>query len=186
MRRFITMLTLITLLGFHSMSFAQTAPAPSSIGWDVEVDPLAYALKGHSLHVGLWWQQWRVDLGSFALTAPTWSHGQDGFTQSFTGFGTKVDRFFGGTRDGFFVGAEAGLAYTTVRLDETGQSDTMPVLNVGGRAGYRWSITERFYATPWLGVGYAFGARDSTWGEARFSPQRVTVFPTLHVGYRIQ
>lgn len=187
--------TLIALILLSTLSLSAEAAAqgsvashtqPPSIGWDVEVDPLAYALKGHSLHVGLWMKQWRLDLGSFGLAAPSWIHGQEGFTQSFSGFGLKLDYFFKPSRAGVFVGLETGLARTTIRQESTGLSDTLPVLNAGGRAGYRWTFGERFFVSPWVGVGYAFGAHDSVLGGARFSPQRITVFPTIHVGYQIQ
>jgi hypothetical protein len=183
-------LILLSTLSLSTKAAAQDGVAlnkqPSLVGWDVEIDPLAYALKGHSLHVGLWLKQWRLDLGSFGLTVPSWVHGQEGFTQSFSGFGMKLDYFINPTQDGIFLGLETGLARTTIRQESTGLSDTLPVLNAGGRVGYRWTLGEHFFVSPWVGVGYAFGARDSVLGDAQFSSQRITIFPTIHVGYQIQ
>ena len=56
---------------------------------DVEVDPTAYALGGHSLHAGIARGHWRVDLGNFAMDLPAFAHADDGVAVSFDGFGAK-------------------------------------------------------------------------------------------------
>ncbi len=64
----------------------------------------------------------------------------------------------------------------------------MPRLNGGGGAtagahlGYRIALPSGFYATPWLGVGYAFGAQDVRLGGAQLDAIAVRVFPAIHLG----
>jgi len=86
---------------------------------------------------------------------------------------------------GPFAGVEAGLVGTTLRSPD-GDHDFDRRLQVGGRAGWRISLPAGFYATPWIGVGYAIGAGDRRVGTFVYEESPWVVFPTLHVGYRIR
>ncbi len=192
-----TTLTALTLVLFTtSLASAQQKNTPSSapaqeashalrLGFDVEIDPLAYAVKGHSLHVGIWLDQLRLDLGSFGLEIPEFAHGQKGFTSSFSGFGTKADWFFHRDRDGWFLGLEAGLARVTIARPQEQLAAQHLQISMGARAGYRWTLVDSFYVEPWIGVGYALGAKDVQLGQERFENNPLVIFPTIHIGYQI-
>src|SRR5882724_10999675 len=88
------------------------APQASPFHADVEVDPTAYVLDGDSIHVGLGYRQFRLDLGVFALALPQFAHGDDGFDVSFGGFGAKLQWFPLAEQRGLVVGVDGG--YTRV------------------------------------------------------------------------
>lgn len=154
-------------------------------GFDVETDPLAFIAQGHSLHAGIWWDDVRLDVGSFGLVIPEFVHGQSGFEAAFTGFGTKADVFWGDRRDGLLTGVELAVSRVTVRHLESTASDVQTQVGVSGRVGYRWASEAGLYVQPWVGVGYMFGGSDVVLGGERFETAPLTVFPTVHVGYQI-
>lgn len=88
--------------------------------------------------------------------------------------------------DGPFVGVQVGRAHATVTHDESGASTDFYVHECAVRAGYQWDITAGFYLVPWLSVGYAPDLKAVTLaGEEQNEPSKLTLFPTLHIGYRI-
>lgn len=159
------------------------AQADDGVGFDVELDPLAYALGGYSLHVGAWLDHWRFDLGAFALAMPEALHGQAGFDASFHGVGAKADYTFADDRSGLFLGVDGGVMSLAVRRDEGAAFGT--VYGVGVRTGYRFVIAERLTVTPWISVGRNFGDTELAVGEHTFAPSAWSVFPTVHLGYLI-
>ncbi|MFO0745590.1 MAG: hypothetical protein U1F43_07950 [Myxococcota bacterium] len=174
---------------------AAAAPAPdvpagsvraeraSDLRVDVELDPLAYALSGHSVHVGLGTGRFRFDLGAFALELPTWAHGNDGFTSSFDGFGAKAHAFFGADRSGPFAGIALGVAHTLVQRDGTQLAARDTALSAGVEVGWLVPIVAGLYVKPWVGLGYTFGADDVVLDGQRYSANPIQIFPTVHLGY---
>lgn len=165
---------------------APVGPVDPRFHADVEVDPTAYVLDGYSLHAGLGWERWRLDLGAFALAVPDFVHGQDGFEQSFDGYGAKVQYFFFAPQRGLFAGLDAGVARTLVRLEGTDSARRDTQVSVGVNAGYRIEIAGGVYATPWVGVGYAVGAEDVTLGGKTFDGNPWLFFPAVHLGYHLR
>lgn len=165
----------------------ELAPSVTDPSWsaDVEVDPLAYATGGHSVHVGFGRGRVRADLGAFAADIPEWLHGNEGFDVRMDGFGMKLDVFLKDDWQGPFAGIEAGVLGMTLRSPD-GAHDRETHLQVGARAGWRFSLPAGFYATPWLGVDYAIGAGDRTVGAFAYEESPWVIFPTVHVGYRFR
>jgi hypothetical protein len=153
--------------------------------FDVEVDPIAYALDGYSLHVGVGSGRYRFDVGNFALGMPQWLHGQDGFDARFGGFGVKLDAYLNPAQTGGFVGLESAYTLISVVDRRSGQQGTGRGVSAGVRVGWRFELASGFYATPWVGVGYRFGEEVAAGGRA-FEMSPWTVFPTVHIGYRIK
>ncbi len=52
--------------------------------------------------------------------------------------------------------------------------------------GWRFDLPADFYATAWLGLGYAFSAEDIVLDGQRFEAQSVSVFPAIHLGYHLR
>ncbi|MBK9034274.1 MAG: hypothetical protein IPL61_23920 [Myxococcales bacterium] len=165
---------------------ADVAAAAPSLRADVEIDPTAYALAGHSLHVGLGAGHWRVDLGNFAMAMPAFAHDDDGFDVAFTGYGAKLQYFVGPTQRGWFAGVDAGLLEIEARRQGTDLAARQHQLAVGVNLGYRIGLPHDLYATPWLGVGYQLGADPITLGGGTYEPSALTVFPAIHLGYTIR
>ena len=151
---------------------------------DFEVDPTAYALRGHSLHVGLGWDRLRLDLGAYAMALPQALHGNEDFDVSFDGFGAKLQYFPFAEQEGAFFGVDGGVTRPLVQRVGTDLAERQTQVGVGVNLGWRLLLGERFFATPWLGLGYTFGADDVTLAGSTFEAMPFTVFPAVHLGYR--
>jgi len=161
-----------------------TAASASPFHADAEIDPTAYALSGNSLHVGLGYDRFRLDLGNFAIALPRFFTGNDGFDASFDGWGGKLQMFTSAEDRGFFVGIDGGLMRMLVQRGTFAARENQPGLGV--QIGYRFMITDHFYATPWIGVGYQFNADDITLDGATFKSTPISVYPAVHLGYQFR
>lgn len=151
---------------------------------DAEVDPTAYVLSGYSLHVGIGYRHVRLDLGAFAMDLPSFVHGNEGFQSSFNGYGMKLHVFPFAEQQGPFVGVDGGTARMEATWEATGETRQQRQFSAGVHAGWRIGLPAGFYATPWIGVSYAFGAGDITIRGATYKASPVSVFPAIHLGYR--
>ena len=170
----------IVVVGLARTAFA----AP--IHGDVELDPTAYALSGSSLHVGVACAHLRLDLGNYALALPQVLHGDDGFDVSFEGYGAKLQYFPDVAQRGVFFGVDGGLLRVLAQRQGTDLAARDDQLGLGVHVGYRIALPASFYVTPWLGVGYQFGARDVTLEDKTYAPSAISVFPAIHVGYQFR
>ena len=153
---------------------------------DFELDPTAYVLAGHSLHVGLGYGRARLDLGNFAIAMPQFLHGNDGFDVSYDGYGVKLQYFLFAEQAGLFAGVDGNLMRGLAQRQHTSLSTRSLQGSLGLHVGYRIPIIAGFYITPWIGVDYDFGARDVTLRGATYKASSITVFPAIHLGYRAQ
>jgi hypothetical protein len=157
----------------------------STIGVDIEIDPIAYVASGYSLHVGLTDGRYRLDLGAFAADLPEFVHGNEGFDMGFHGFGTKFDVFlFDDEQLGPFAGVELALNKRTVVDRETQIAGSTRFVQTGLRVGWRIGLPADFFVVPWVGLGYAFDTEDELVGGRTFEQSEIVVFPTIHLGYR--
>ncbi len=165
---------------------APPVAAAPTLRADVEVDPTAYVFGGYSLHAGFVKERWRVDLGAFAMDVPGFYQSNAAFKQSFDGYDVKVQRFLLEDQAGPFLGVDAGVNRMRLRRTGTELSAMRTQLGAGVNGGYRFALTDRLYATAWLGVSYDFNARDVTLGGETFSVSRWTFFPAVHLGWRFE
>jgi len=174
-----------SLLATTALLVAMTASAAAEPpGVDVEVDPIAYALDGYSLHVGVTHDRWRFDLGAFAIGVPEAVHGNDGFSASFDGIGAKVQYFPLAPARRLFVGVGADMARLLVERDGSQLAERTTGVSAGVHVGWRIGLPYDLYLTPWVSVGYALtGADPITLGGATFEQSPWTIFPTVHLGY---
>jgi hypothetical protein len=173
-------------VAFAEAPAAATVDERSPFHADVEIDPTAYALSGYSLHVGLGWRRVRLDLGAFALALPSVVKDNDDFDVSFDGFGAKLQYFAVGEQVGGFIGVDMAVARPLVERVGSDLAHRNTETSVGVNAGWRFDLVGNLYVTPWIGVGYSFDAEDVMLDGARYEAQRVTVFPAVHVGYRLR
>lgn len=162
---------------------AWIAPPPVAAQVEVEADPFAYALNGFSLHLAGIIDSYRFSVGTFGIDVPRFFHGEDEWTVVMRGVGAKLD-FLGSSPHGLFAGADVGYMRMSYTLDDIAVTENRNEVNVGVRAGYRLSIGRSpFFLSPWVGAGYSFGD-DVKIGEHTFEKSRISIFPTVHVGFR--
>lgn len=166
----------------HSNAFSQSSDYS---GFDVDIDPIAFALNGFSFHGGYTTGAYRFDLGVFGLDIPEWIHGDEAFETSFVGAGWKVDRFFKGYADGFFAGIDGGVQQLNVTHKAADTDKDRFQYMLGIRGGYRWNTgLGNLFITPWLGLGYVLNAEDIEIDGDVFEASPFTPFPTIHVGWK--
>lgn len=153
---------------------------------DVEVDPTAYIFNGNSLHVGLGYARWRLDLGNFGMDVPDFAEPNGGFAASGHGYGLKLQLFPLAEQAGLVVGVDSAVARMNVRQRSSGVALTQTQLVAGVNAGYRWLLPASFYVTAWLGLSYSFGARDLSFAGADYEMNPWRVFPAIHLGYQLR
>jgi len=170
----------------HSPARAGEPVAEGRFHADLELDPTAYALDGFSLHVGLGWDALRVDLGVFGLRVPEFVHRQRDFDVAFDGYGVKAQYFLFAKQRGLFVGVDAAHSRALIRLQGSQLAARDHQLALGVNAGVRFDIAGDLYLTPWLGLGYSFGADDVSLDGQTFAANPLLVFPAVHLGYRLR
>jgi len=182
----------LTCIALASVHFWLAGPALADeaperpLHADLELDPTAYALDGFSLHAGIGLRALRLDLGVFGLRVPEFVHRQPDFEEDFDGYGLKLQYFPNTEQRGVFVGVDGAYSRAYVRLSGSQLAARDHQLVLGIHAGFRFDIAAGFYGTPWLGVGYAFGADDVALDGKTFSANPLVVFPALHLGYRLR
>lgn len=148
----------------------------------VEVDPLAYAMKGYSLHTGYFFSSTKLDVGMFGLEIPQSVHGNNDFTITMGGFGTKF-HFTGGTDGGWFAGIGGG--YTKTTYSALGGSTSRNRFSLGVEGGYRYQFENMgLYIQPWLGIDHTFSDKKTTVNGKVFEEDEVSFFPTIHIGWK--
>jgi len=186
--------TVLVAAGTTALAAARPAaadpgpPRPAATSpWhaDAEIDPTAYALSGNSLHVGLGYRRFRLDLGNFAMAMPS-PLVTDGFDVRFDGFGAKLQAFPLAEQRGLFVGIDAAVVRAHVHRQGSDLTARQTLVGAGVHVGYRFQVVDRLYVSPWIGVDYQLGADDVTLGGATYQGRAVTVFPAVHVGYRFR
>lgn len=121
------------------------------------------------------------------MAVPQFIHGTEGLDARFDGFGAKLHHFvFAAPNEqrGLFVGIDGGVTRVQVKNAATGDSASANQLGFGAHVGYRVLLPWNLYATPWIGVNYAFDARDLSAGGLTMKATHWTIFPAVHLGYR--
>jgi len=162
---------------------ALMAPITAHAAWDAEVDPIAFALSGYSAHVGYQVSHLRADLGIYGAKVPEVWHGNEGWTERTKGVGAKLD--WTGSDQGLFAGVDGEYNRTKYTWRYTAESVSRSAPAVGGRVGYRFVLSQtRLYISPWVGIDYTFGEIGASIGGRKFDEKRISLFPTVHLGWR--
>jgi len=150
---------------------------------DIEIDLIAYALKGFSVHAGLNTENFRYDIGLFGIEVPESFHGNDGFNNYMWGGGAKADYYFSGTDRGLYTGIGIDLTSSRIRLDETENETSITQFGAGFNIGYKFKVTRNLFIKPWFGLSYLFNADDIEMDGQSFEQASIRPFPTVHVGW---
>jgi hypothetical protein len=154
-----------------------------SLKMDIDIDPIAYALNGFSIHAGFNTQNIRYDIGVFGIEVPKVIHGNKGFDNYMRGAGAKADYYFRGTESGLFTGFGIDLTNSRVHLEETGTETSVVQFAAGLNFGYKVSITNHLFIKPWFGLSYLFNADDIVIDGRTFEQASIRPFPTVHIGW---
>ncbi|WP_116774962.1 hypothetical protein [Sphingobacterium corticibacter] len=181
--------TLLVGLTF-SLLFAQAIAQESSTPrLEVEIDPLAYILKGYSFHAAMQYGSFRSSAGIFAISQPAFVVNNDAFSVYSSGFDVKTDFLFG-TSKAWHTGLQVSYAKEQITLRENSNEQNVWGFNLGVRGGYRFLFGKAekqykgLYINPWLAILYAPSAKSINISQQTYKQSTIFPFPAVHVGWR--
>ncbi len=177
------LIAIVILVASTSMVNAQTK------NFEIELDPLAYALGGASGHAAYTFKNERIQLGYGQLTLPEGLQNHEGITESFKAISLKWDYFFGkeDPSHGFFAGLTFDYLFLTYESKTDEYKDDQ--LSIGLRGGYKFDFFKNrkslsgLYLTPWVGVNMMTKSGDIELDDLQYSRKSVNFFPTVHLGW---
>jgi len=184
-------LILVLMVASSSIVVAQQTTTINR-AFHIEVDPIAYVLKGYSVHAIYQVNKFSFDAGIFGIQPPAGFTGNKGFLEKINGVGVKAHYHFSGIK-GWFTGISAGYANMNVKHKASGSSDTGKSADISGDIGYRFFFWKDqngnptgLYLMPWVSIGYAVYQEKINIIEKEYKQQPITFFPTVHIGYRFK
>lgn len=152
--------------------------------WMLEVDPIAYAAKGYSVHLNTHFPEagFIIDLGVFAMDIPESFEKNKDFDTKFNGYGIKFN-YTGNDPDGFFIGFSGGESHVYALEKDSQQEAKDLVSSLGVQMGYRLG-KKGWYIQPWIGIDYSLKEIVLSAGGKEYKQDRIQFFPTVHVGYQ--
>lgn len=179
----------LALIAATNCAIAQTNTMSIKRTVEIEIDPIAYAMKGYSVHGIYNHHRLRFDLGVFGIEQPGNITGNTNFTTMTRGFGLKTNYLITGVK-GLYAGIDAGYAANNVTQKESEINDVGHNLSFGAHMGYRifpfsktGNTLSHFYITPWAGISY-----NQVYDAVNLSGYKegnIGYFATFHIGYRL-
>lgn len=158
--------------------------------WELEADPVAYALNGFSVHAVRVQDRMRFDLGVFGLQVPESFNANKGFEVYSRGAGLKVNYLLN-SKETWFAGAGFGYLNNTIRQRESSLTQVQHTIGTGVHVGYRIYLFRNFnygkiYLTPWISMDYNKALKPVQFNGETYKTVPLSFFPTVHIGYRFK
>lgn len=186
----ITTIILVSLLQSTVLLAQEKEKKSFKNGWEVEVDPIAYLMNGHSVHAIYQYGRFRFDAGSYGIEVPEGFQQNDGFKLKNEGFGVKANYLLQGV-NGFYSGLGIGYSDLEATDKQTGERRTGNSIGIGVDLGYRLFFKKEkdgdrngLYLTPWVGINYNFFPDQIKFTSKEYKQEPLEFFPTVHIGYR--
>lgn len=158
--------------------------------FELEIDPIAYALNGYSVHAIYAPGRFRFDAGVYGIEVPQGMEANEGFTTMHLGFGVKANYLLTGIT-GLFVGVGGGYSTVEATHNESGTTAIGHTIGAGVHIGYRFFLMKDrsgapggLYLAPWVGLDRNFHTEEVAFSGMDYTQSDWQVFPTVHIGYR--
>jgi hypothetical protein len=164
----------------------------------IEIDPMAFILKGHSIHLRyspMASDHFLVGIGAYALNLPDAivdlnSHNRDrGWSVRIrSAYALYAEYFPKTTNDGWFIGEQVGIQSFKLNNNREGTASTsFNTVLAMTYTGYSWRPRGgSWYLKPWVGVGLTDRIDGiNRIGSSRYQVGPIVPFFTLHVGYTL-
>jgi hypothetical protein len=186
-RYFNFLLTVTTFCAFCPLY--TIAQDKQKTGFEIEADPLAYVLKGYSLHAAVTYNNFRTSIGTFAIDQPDFFTGNKAISVYSSGFDLKTDYLFKKI-NGMHAGLQVTYGKERIGLKTGGDKQDLWGMNIGARIGYRFMFGkpennyQGFYINPWIALIYSPDPKNITKGVEEYRQSSILLFPAVHVGWR--
>lgn len=181
---------IFTTLFFLSLLAVNAQDKKLKNSLEIEVDPIAYILKGYSAHGIYQANHFRYDLGVFGIEQPESYHGNKGYSLMSRGVGAKVTYLIKGI-PGFYTGLGSGLAFHEAKNTTSLEKAHGTSASIGIILGYRLFFKnvkspdlKGLYLTPWASFDYNYHFKKIAFENYDFNMKTFSIFPTIHIGYR--
>ena len=109
----------------------------------------------------------------------------DAFSSRISGFGLKLDYHLNDLVGGALFGIAGSRVNNTITHEASAQSDSQTLHEISARVGYEFDLAWGLYVVPWVSVGVMLGSSDFSVDDDTLDAQNLlSVFPTVHLGYR--
>ena len=152
--------------------------------FDLEIDPIFYAIDGNSVHLGISSENHRVELGVFQLRgADSEIHENNNFDLKLEGVGIKYDYLFG-KYDGFYMGWGLNFAETEYTHTPSNKIFNRQVTTTAPRIGYRFTYFNFLTLSTSLAYDILLDEGDDVFvGEDQYKNKNGGFIPTIHIGF---
>lgn len=183
-------------LMFLTSVFGMAQEENSKSSWSVEIDPATFVFRGYGVH--LRWkpknsEHFLYGVGAYAMDMPKLmvdlnpeNKGKGWDVRLNQGYGGFAEYYINEVNKKFFVGTQIGVQqYKLQHEEEVGNAkytNSLAMLYLG----YVFTpFNKNFYIKPWAGVGYVqkIGGYNQL-GKQTYDVSPVTMFATLHLGYK--
>lgn len=152
--------------------------------FDLEVDPIFYAIDGSSVHLGVSSENHRVELAAFQLKgADNEIHENDNFDLNLEGVGIKYDYLFG-KYEGMYMGWELHFAETKYTHTPSNKEFKRQVTTTGPRVGYRFTYLNLITISTTLAYDILLDEGEDVFvGKDQYKNKSYQFVPTIHLGF---
>lgn len=182
-------LCLFVFYSFVISALAQESPA-KSYRFEAEIDPIAYALHGYSVHGIFVKNKIRTDVGFFGIRQPEGYSSNKDFRIQSGGVGMKMQYLVNKSQT-WFVGIGTGYYENIIEHLETNQRQIHKIYSIGINAGYRWFLFKKkenfiknLYLSPWASFDYNKPMNHVKFEGLNYKQSSFSIFPTIHIGYK--
>lgn len=169
---------------------AQTIFAQTNQRFEIEIDPIAYALKGYSIHGIYVKNRFRTDLGIFGIRQPEGYGSNKGYTIQSAGLGVKFNYLLN-KAETVFAGIGLGYFENNLKKENSGLTSVHKISSIGIHAGYRWfafrntnAAFKNIYIAPWASLDYNHPINKTVFEQDGYVQAKWSIFPTVHLGYK--
>lgn len=183
------MLTLMVSLNIFAQIKSDSIPTKKH-KWEIETDPIAFALNGYSAHGIYLYKRIRFDFGVFGISQPESYTGNKGFDVNSVGVGLKVNYLLN-RRENWFAGVGTGYGKNQILHRESNQRQNQQIISWGVHTGYRLYLFKKIekgkiYLTPWVSFDYNIPLNKVVFTQTTYKTNSFSIFPTIHLGYRFK
>ncbi len=157
--------------------------------FQLETDPIAFAIVGGSIHGAYNLGQFRFQIGLAFLSLPKALQDNEEVSEEFIAISLKYDYFLNNVTDnGLFIGATVDILEWEYE-DEFRETIKTESFNLGLRIGYKYvpfdheSSFSGLYFTPWVGLSNMLNNDDLKFESGTYERKSLKIFPTIHVGW---
>jgi hypothetical protein len=184
--KIITKTIVVTSILLYSHAIDAQTHSHQFAGVSVEIDPAPFFQHGYSIAAGYEFNKYRLSVNLFKSDLPTFILQKNWNAKIIIGSALRMQYYFNETREGLFVGAQAGFLKLNYSYTDESYSSKVTQIAVTPTVGYLWfPFPENgFYLMPAAGIGFTLATSGKVASEyEKYNQFRPAYITALHIGY---